>query len=285
MRVHPRKSFEAWKETVRFKSLPWEPWETDTAYAFLRALETEELRRSFTRERGARSEAERANLLKEEFIGVISHDLRDPLSSMNLSLVVLRKLLAPALSGSADTMLRSMERAITQMRGLITSLLEISALEAGKLTLNRTAISARDLVRDCADVLIPLASDKRIDFHLTLPEQDVTVLADREHLHQVYSNIVGNAIKFTNEGGRIELVLKEAEDAVVFEVKDTGAGISPEELPHIFDRFRRARGAQGRGFGLGLAIAKGIVEAHGGSIHVASTPGKGSIFCFEIPKN
>jgi signal transduction histidine kinase len=270
---------------VRFKSLPWEPWETDAAYAFLRALETEELRRSFKRERGARSEAERANLLKEEFIGVISHDLRDPLSSMNLSLVVLRKLLAPALSGSADTMLRSMERAITQMRGLITSLLEISALEAGKLTLNRTAISARDLVRDCAEVLIPLASDKRIDFHVTLPEQDVTLLADREHLLQVYSNIVGNAIKFTNEGGRIELVLREAEDAVVFEVKDTGPGISPEELPHIFDRFRRARGAQGRGFGLGLAIAKGIVEAHGGSIHVASTPGKGSIFCFEIPKN
>ena len=285
MRIHPRKSFEAWKQTVRLKSSPWEAWERDAASTFLRALETEELRRSFKRERDARSEAERANLLKEEFIGVISHDLRDPLSSMNLSLVVLRKVLAPASAGSVDSMLRSMERAITQMRGLVTTLLDISALEAGKLTLNRIPMSARDLVSDCLDVLTPLASDKHIDIRATLPEHDVPVIGDREHLLQVYSNIVGNAIKFTSQGGVIELRLEEADDSIAFKVEDTGPGISAEDLPHIFDRFRRARGAQGRGFGLGLAIAKGIVEAHGGTIHVLSTPGKGSIFWFELPKS
>jgi light-regulated signal transduction histidine kinase (bacteriophytochrome) len=284
MRIHPRKSFEAWQQTVRLKSLPWEPWEAEAASAFLRAVETEELRRSFKRERNARNEAERANRLKEEFIGIISHDLRDPLSSMNLSLVVLRKLLTPTVSGSADTMLRSMERAITQMRGLVTSLLEVSALEAGKLELHRARFSAAGLVRDCAEVLRPLAWEKHIDLRVAVPERDVTVVADREHLLQVYSNLVGNAIKFTDEGGCIQLRLEEIDDSLIFKVEDTGQGIGAEDLPHIFDRFRRARGAQSAGFGLGLAIAKGIVEAHGGTIHVLSTLGEGSTFWFQIPK-
>jgi signal transduction histidine kinase len=264
--------------------MPWEAWQLDAASAFLRALETEELRRSFNRERDARSEAERANLLKEEFIGVISHDLRDPLSPMNLSLVVLRKLLSPGLSGSADTVLRSMERAITQMRGLVTSLLDVSALEAGKMTLHRTSFSVLDLFHDCAEVLTPLALDKHIALRVTLPETDIRVTADREHLLQVYSNLVGNAIKFTDEGGDIQLALEETDDTVIFRVEDTGQGIAAEDLPQIFDRFRKARGSKGAGFGLGLAIAKGIVEAHGGTIHVLSTPGKGSTFWFQIPK-
>jgi signal transduction histidine kinase len=176
-----------------------------------------------------------------------------------------------------------MERASAQMQGLIKGLLDIAALEAGKLTLDCDRVSANDLVSECLEVLQPIANAKHVELRFQ-PAAPLDVHAQRDYLLQVCSNLVGNAIKYTPEGGSIEVSLMQDADMVCFRVTDTGAGIAPEHVPHIFDRFWQARGSN-RGVGLGLAIAKGIVEAHGGAIGVTSDPGRGSTFWFTIPKH
>jgi signal transduction histidine kinase len=136
---------------------------------------------------------------------------------------------------------------------------------------------------DALDLLRPLAAAKRIalvtDLSPALPRVD----GDRERLLQVFSNLGGNAIKFTPENGRIEIRVSVRESGVEFAVRDNGPGIASEDLPHIFDRFWQAKKAARSGVGLGLAIAKGIVESHGGGIRVESQPGQGSCFAFTLP--
>jgi two-component system, chemotaxis family, sensor kinase Cph1 len=284
MRIHPRKSFAAWKETIQRRSLPWHAWEIEAAATFRSTLATEELRRRLLSERKARAEADRANRSKEDFIAVISHDLRDPLSSISLNLELLRRLLSQPSQSAVRNAVASMERAVAQMRSLIKGLLDVSALEAGRLPLNIAAISATQLVRDCMDVLLPLAAEKSVALRMRTPDAEVTLPGDRDYLLQVCSNLVSNAIKFTPPGGQVEFALEQDGQTVTFKVSDTGVGVPADDLPNIFDRFWRARGAHGRGVGLGLAIAKGIVEAHDGSIDVTSEVGKGSTFWFTLPK-
>jgi light-regulated signal transduction histidine kinase (bacteriophytochrome) len=284
MRVHPRKSFEAWVQTVRHRSRPWHAWEREVAESFQLTLTSDELRRRADSEAHARGEAERANRTKQDFMAVISHDLRDPLSSLNLNVLLLKKLLSAEGRTATATAVGSMERAVTQMAGLVKALLDLSALEAGQLTLQLREFDAVDVIRDCVDVLTPIAADKSIGLHVHVPAAPVTIRADRHHLLQVCSNLLGNAIKYTHEGGRVDMRLADSRAAARFEVQDNGPGIPSADLPHVFDRFYRAATAKTRGVGLGLAIAKGVVQAHGGELSVRSEPGKGSTFCFEIPK-
>jgi signal transduction histidine kinase len=284
MRVHPRKSFEAWTQTFRHRSTPWAQWETEVASSFLMTLTNDELRRRVESESVARVEAERANRTKEDVLGVISHDLRDPLSSLNLSLLVMKKLLSAESRAATGPTIGSMDRAVAQMTSLVRGLLEVSAIEAGSLKLSLQPIPAAQLLQDCVDVLNPLAAEKNIQVDLKLPAEPVIINADRDQLLQVSSNLLGNAIKFTPPEGKIEVSLRETGARATIEVNDTGPGIPAEDLPHIFDRFYRARTAKTRGVGLGLAIAKGIVEGHDGTIHVRSEIGKGSAFWFTVPK-
>jgi signal transduction histidine kinase len=133
------------------------------------------------------------------------------------------------------------------------------------------------------DALRPLADAKRIDLSAECPEGMPPVLADRERLLQVFANLGGNALKFTPAGGRVTIRVAAVGDVARFVVLDTGPGIAPEHLPRVFDRYWQDGGTAASGHGLGLAIAKGIVEAHGGRVGVTSTLGSGSAFSFSVP--
>jgi signal transduction histidine kinase len=147
---------------------------------------------------------------------------------------------------------------------------------------HRARVSSRNLLIETLDALSPLASDASVDLQTDAPATLPMVLGDRGRLLQVLSNLVGNAIKFTPAGGRIRIGAEQRGDEVCFWVSDTGSGIVAEVMSHIFDRFWQARRTDRRGTGLGLFIAKALVEAHGGRIWVESAPGQGSTFYFTV---
>jgi signal transduction histidine kinase len=166
----------------------------------------------------------------------------------------------------------------------IQDLLEIARIEAGQLTITRAQLSARELIVEAVDLQRPLASSASLELRVELDREVPEVWGDRDRLLQVFENLIGNAIKFTKAGGRIRVGAAPSDHEVVFWVADTGGGIAPESLPHIFDRFWQATSAARQGAGLGLPITKGIVEAHGGRIWVESTEGQGATFSFTIPQ-
>ena len=149
--------------------------------------------------------------------------------------------------------------------------------------MDRAEIAANVLIDDAIELLQPLAASRRITLVTRSDSLLPCVIADRERILQVFSNLGGNAVKFTPEGGVIEISASASDDVVEFSVRDTGAGISPDDLPHIFDRFWQATATRRNGIGLGLAIVRGIVQNHGGEIHVESSPGRGTQFRFTLP--
>jgi signal transduction histidine kinase len=148
--------------------------------------------------------------------------------------------------------------------------------------LNASPQTPASLLREAIDSAGPQAT--RLRLHLEAPGSAPSVLADRDRLLQVFSNLLGNAMKFTPAGGEIWVGARVEDEQVRFHVRDTGPGIPSESLAHIFDRFWQANRTDRRGAGLGLSIAKGIVEAHGGTLQVESEPGRGSTFSFTVPR-
>ncbi|MBI2933670.1 MAG: histidine kinase [Planctomycetes bacterium] len=237
----------------------------------------------FTRKLNALYEAERqAVAAREELLHIVAHDLRSPLSAVLMNAAIIRK---SATSDSAKAVSRaeSIENVIKRMEHLIGSLLDAASVEVGRLSIKRQRCEAADLISQTVQIFGSLAAAKSIRLEGKAVPGDPSAFADPERALQVLSNLVGNAIKFTPEGGAVELSVESIEGFVRFEIKDTGPGIEPEHLPHLFERYWRAE-AQGRkGTGLGLYISKGIVEAHGGKIWVQSRPGEGSTFFFTLP--
>jgi signal transduction histidine kinase len=229
--------------------------------------------------------AEQAARAREQMMAVVSHDLRNPLATIQMAVSFLLEELVPddAAHEPARKQLHAVHRSADRMYRLIQDLLNVAAIEAGQLAVTRTALQVDVIVTDALELLRPLAAAKRITLVTELTPALPPVEADRERLLQVFSNLGGNAIKFTPENGRIEIRAIVRDTSVEFSVLDTGPGISSEDLPHIFDRFWQAKKAASSGVGLGLAIAKGIVESHGGGIRVESTPGRGSCFAFTLP--
>jgi PAS domain S-box-containing protein len=228
-------------------------------------------------------EALRATRLRDEMLGVVAHDLRNPLAAIQMQATALkRKGSEPERRNPKprETFLRAANR----MNRLIEDLLDVSLSEAGQLGIERSRISARQLVADAVEAQRPLASPASLEVRLEPAGDLPDVLGDHSRLLQVLENLIGNAIKFTPGGGRITVGAAPRENEVLFWVADTGSGLSPDELPHVFDRFWQARKGARKGAGLGLPIARGIVETHGGRIWVESTPGRGSIFFFTIPQ-
>lgn len=223
-----------------------------------------------------------ATRLREQVLSVVAHDLRNPLSNVLLHATRLRKHEGRATDWAAGTG-EAIERTARRMNRLIQDLLEVSRLEAGRLSIQRVRIRPGDVIAEVVATQVELARAAGLtliaDASSDLPE----VWADRDRLLQAFENLVGNAVKFTREGGRITVGATPGEGEVVFRVADTGAGISAEDLPHVFDRFWQAEPSDRRGAGLGLAIVKGIVDAHGGRVEVESAPGQGSTFSFTIP--
>jgi signal transduction histidine kinase len=226
--------------------------------------------------------AEQATRARDEMLGVVAHDLRNPLNTIVMGAGLLAEMIPEtqaALRRQAEIMRRGAER----MKRLIQDLLDVRRIESGRLTVEPRPESPYVLVCEAIETLRPLATANNLKLKAAVRPDAPKVLADPARIQQVLSNLVGNAIKFTPAGGRIVLtadVLPEPE--VRFAVVDSGAGIPPEQLPHVFGQYWQANRADQRGIGLGLAIAKGLVEAHGGRIWVESQVGAGSNFYFTL---
>jgi len=224
--------------------------------------------------------ATRAVHLRDEILGVVAHDLRSPLTGIML--------LADVLSGSPDAgRVRSgaatIRRAGERMDRLIQDLLDVTRLEAGAFRIERAAVAIAPVLADALEVLRPLAAARSVSIETLVDDTLPAVLADRARLLQVLTNIGGNAVKFTPAGGRVDVRAAVAGAMVQLSISDTGPGIGPDEIGHVFDRFWQGRAHERHGVGLGLAIAKGIVEAHGGQIWARSVAGRGSTFTLALP--
>jgi signal transduction histidine kinase len=180
--------------------------------------------------------------------------------------------------------IETIHRSAHRMKRLIQDLLDVTLIESRQLALERGRLAARQLLVDAVEAQRPLAASASLELRLDLKRELPDIWGDQHRLFQVLENLIGNALKFTPAGGRITVGATAGEREVVFRVTDTGFGISQSELPHVFDRFWQARKGARDGAGLGLPIARGIVEAHGGHIWVESTLGRGTTFFFTIPQ-
>ena len=219
---------------------------------------------------------------REEVLGVVAHDLRNPL---NLIITSTDLLLEENLNRERRTELLEVAlRAGKQMNRLIGDLLDSVRIHAGKLTLDLEDVAVVMIFHQAEETFRPLAEKRSITLEAVPPEDGVAVRADPLRIAQVVGNIVGNAIKFTPERGNVTLRASADGNHVAIHIADTGPGIAPADLEHLFENFWQARRNDHRGVGLGLAIAKAVVEAHGGKIWCESSPGHGSTFSFTLPR-
>lgn len=222
--------------------------------------------------------------LKQDAIDHTSHDLKTPLSVLNVTLELMRR------KNTDPQLLPYMQRlqnATKQMSTLITDLLDLARMKTGR-TLMLEPITLQQVVQDVIEGLVPLAEAKAIAMRFVHPEVPVTAQVDRQGMHQVLRNLLSNALQYTPQGGSITVNCMTEAENIVLSVRDTGIGIPPESLPHIFDRFYRAQNANetfDNGTGLGLAIVKAVVEQHNGQIDVQSSVGKGTTMTLRLPQN
>ncbi len=227
-------------------------------------------------------EADRDRL--REFVADVSHELRTPIAALKMYTELQR-------DGDVDESTRRefLERSTEQigrLEWLSTNLLDLSRIDAGIFPLDMRTGDLRDPVQAVVQALSEVAVARGVSLDSVVPAEPVELRFDRERLVQLLTNLIGNALKFTARGGAVAVELIEGDDEDLIEVRDTGPGIPPDELPHIFERFYRGTNtgdARASGSGLGLAIVRSIVQMHGGSIDVASVVGEGSLFRIHLP--
>jgi len=245
----------------------------------------EQRERLFEQEKVARMEAERAMTMRDEFLAVVSHELRTPLTAILLwSKILSNGMVKPDdYPGVFETIRRSAE---SQQR-LIEDLLDISRMMSGKLRLNVCEADLASVVRAAIETVLPMAEAKDVRIEHSLEAGTFNVRIDADRMQQVAWNLLSNGVKFCDKGGRVHVRIERLDRAVRLQVQDTGRGISPDFLPHVFERFRQADATSTRshgGLGLGLAISQQLVELHGGTIRVASEGlGKGTTMTVELP--
>ncbi len=236
-------------------------------------------------ERAARSEAERANRIKDEFLANLSHELRTPLNPI-LGWVQILKRNRPD-ENTLRQGLGVIERNIRAQTQLISDLLDMSRIVSGKLRLDVETCELASVLETAIESITPGAEAKSIKIERVLDPAAGPVLGDRSRLQQVFWNLLSNAVKFTPSRGKIQIISRRVSSHVEVSVRDTGEGIEPDVLPYVFDRFRQADSSSAKrhgGLGLGLSIAKHLVELHGGSVAADSSgPGKGSTFTVSLP--
>jgi len=224
---------------------------------------------------------------RDDMMGIVSHDLRNPANAVKM---LARSILAEAderaIPSDVTERVDVMRQAAALIDALIQDLLDVTRLEAGRLTVSAHDVEPAPLVEAALYALHTLAESGGVTLLATFEEPLPEVHADPERVTQLLSNLVGNALKFTPAGGRVDVRVQRHGDGVEVSVVDTGEGIPADQLPHVFDRFHqvssRRRGSR-HGAGLGLTIARGIVEAHGGTISIESAPGHGTTVRFTLP--
>lgn len=228
------------------------------------------------------NDAQEATKARDDVLAVVAHDLRNPLNTVTMAVNLMLET-TPVERVQERRQAEIVRRAADRMNRMIQDLLDVKRMESGRLGIELKPESPASLVNDTIDMLRPLAIGRTIHLEPSIDDNLPLVLADSARIQQVLSNLVGNAVKFTPRNGRITVTAESMDGEVRFAVIDTGPGIPAEQLPHIFGRFWQARTSDRRGIGLGLAIAKGIVEAHDGRIWVESDVGLGSTFYFTLP--
>jgi two-component system, OmpR family, phosphate regulon sensor histidine kinase PhoR len=221
--------------------------------------------------------------IRQDFVSNVSHELRTPLASLK---VLVETLLDGALKDpkAADHFLQQMNGEVDNLTQIVQELLELSKIESGKVPLERVAFHPSDLILPAIERMQLQADRGGIVLSKEIPDDLPVVSADSKRIQQVLVNLIHNAIKFTNPGGKITVSAKAMEQTVLFKVADTGIGISSDDLDRIFERFYKTdRARASGGTGLGLSIARHIIEGHGGKIWAESQPGRGSTFIFSLP--
>lgn len=234
----------------------------------------------------AQAMARKASRMREDLLQVVSHDLKNLMGVIGLNLKLVQRQLGrdhQEVLSVLEGPLERMEFATQAMFSLVEGILDIARIESGNLKVKPQPLSSAGLIEQAIHLFAALAAEKSIDLRMDLRFPEITVLGDRDRLLQVFSNLISNSIKFTREGGKVEVILEQVGIEARFCVKDTGRGIRTEDLPNIFERFWQSEGAPKGGLGLGLAISRGIVEAHGGRIWAESTEGVGTSVYFTVP--
>jgi PAS domain S-box-containing protein len=246
----------------------------------------EALLEALTTERKAVERLRRVDEVKDAFVSSVSHELRTPITSIMGYLEMLEEGDFGELSPAQANALRRVSANSTRLLSLIDDLLTLSRVEDDGLSLADRAFDLRGVVRAGHDVVAPAWSTRALDVDLHLPAEPVPFLGDRDLVERVMVNLIGNAVKFTPDGGRVGVRLEVADDTALIEVSDTGIGIPPTEVDQLFSRFFRSTVAQKRaipGSGLGLSIARAVIEKHGGAIEVASEIEQGTTFRVRVP--
>lgn len=277
-RLQPRTSFALWEKQVEGRAREWSAADAYAVRELRRSAIENDLARQVLREHEAVRE-------RDELVAVVSHDLRNPMTIIIMQCGMMQRLVAKdegkhtvRLSAALGTM----EEATGKMNTLIADLLDKSKLDAGKYPLECKPLDVVNLLQEACELLVTLTSHKNIELNCSSSD-GLSIDADPQRLFQVLSNLLGNAVKFTPLGGRIDLSARQVDGKVLISVRDNGGGIHAVHLPHIFERYWSVRDGNPNGSGLGLYICRSIVQAHGGELWAESEPGVGSVFTFSIP--
>jgi two-component system, sensor histidine kinase len=257
--------------------------QTQTELAQRREREALENRRLYESERGARTQAEAIARAREDIIAVVSHDLRTPMGTINGSAAIIRQMLA---KGETDGVLRrvdTIQRSVAGMQSIVDDLLDTTKIHSGRLAVEIKDEEVGAMLEQVADQHRPIFAPKRQSLEILVGETLPRVRCDKERMFRVFSNLLGNASKFSPDGGTITVEATARPEDILFTVADQGCGIAADQLPHIFEPYWQASQERKHGLGLGLAIVKGIIEAHGSRIWVESRAGAGSRFFFTLP--
>ena len=231
--------------------------------------------------------AKQAVLARDQTLAVVSHDLRNPVNAIKmLAAALVRAARSEALQSATTDVSDSAEiirRAAEQADRLIQDLLDVSRIEAGSLRIHVEPDDVSAIIEAACEVLTPFAREKSVRLHCDVSDELPLVNVDAARVHQIISNIAGNAIKFTPAGGEVAISVERQERELVVVVRDTGPGLPLEEVEKLTDRSWQATRQTSGGSGLGLVIAKGLVEAHGGRLWAESRPEGGSVFRFSLP--
>jgi signal transduction histidine kinase len=221
--------------------------------------------------------------LRDRILAVVSHDLRNPLGAIDLGAALLLKNTTVRSDPMARKQAETVQRAAGRMDRLISDLLDMSSIQAGRLSLHREKCPLAPILNEAADAHEPAAREKGIEIHRDFPVDERQIHCDHDRILQVLSNLLSNSIKFCRGGDTISLAAELQDGSVLISVADTGPGIEREELAQVFELYWKGKAKERRGTGLGLFISRGIVEAHGGRLWVESKVGTGSTFFLTLP--